>query len=91
MKIADDVINVLKAVEVYDNAVRITAQLDRKLYQNTAKVLKAMGGKWLSAKKATVLSDKLFFMAYKPPSESSCRCSVSIIRLSFLNLHIAIF
>lgn len=54
MKIADDVINVLKAVEVYDNAVRITAQLDRKLYQNTAKVLKAMGGKWLSAKKATV-------------------------------------
>lgn len=57
MKVENDVINVLKNAEIDGTELRITEQLDRKLYQKTAKVLNAMGGKWVTSKKATVFPD----------------------------------
>lgn len=57
MKVENDVIGVLKNAVIDENCLRITEQLDRKLYQKTAKVLNAMGGKWVSSKKATVFPE----------------------------------
>lgn len=52
MKIKDEVLAVLSAVECIDNEARIVAQLDRKLYVETNKVLEALGGKWNRKAKA---------------------------------------
>ena len=57
MKIKEEVINVLKNVDIKDEELRITEKLDRKLYQETAKVLKAMGGRYVSGKQATVFPE----------------------------------
>lgn len=57
MKIKEEVINVLKNVDIKDEELRITEKLDRKLYQETAKVLKAMGGRYVSGKRATVFPE----------------------------------
>lgn len=46
MRIANDVLNVLDQAETEGNSLRLTGQLDRKLYERTNKVLEAAGGKW---------------------------------------------
>ena len=57
MWINKDVIEVLKTAQIDGEQLRLVNQLDRKLYLDTAKVLKAMGGKWVSSKKATVFPE----------------------------------
>ena len=52
MKIATDVLNVLDQAEADGNALRLVGQLDRKLYEQTNKVLVEAGGKWNRAAKA---------------------------------------
>lgn len=52
MKIDDDVMAVLSRAEVNNNALVLTGQLDRKLYERTNKVLEAAGGKWNRKAKA---------------------------------------
>lgn len=54
MKINAEVIAVLAKAEVEGSTLKITEQLDRDLYLKVAKVLKAIGGKWQSAKKCHV-------------------------------------
>ncbi len=57
MKIDSDVIDVLARAEVEANTLRLTVQLDRKRYQQVAKVLTAIGGKWNSSKKCHIFAD----------------------------------
>lgn len=52
MKIEDDVLAVLSRAEAAGNAVTLTGQLDRKLYERTNKALEAAGGKWNRKAKA---------------------------------------
>lgn len=52
--IPEDVLTVLSAAEFEGTNLRLTGQLDRKLYTNTDKVLKAAGGKWNRGAKAHV-------------------------------------
>ena len=52
--IEKDVLAVLSTLEIDGNNVRITAQLDRKLYQAVNKVLERIGGKWNRKAKAHV-------------------------------------
>lgn len=53
MRINENVLAVLSAMECIDNEARITSgQLDRKLYLETNKVLEALGGKWNRKAKA---------------------------------------
>jgi predicted RNA methylase len=52
MKVSVDVLAVLDRAETEGNALRLTGQLDRKLYLDTDKVLKAAGGKWNRSKRA---------------------------------------
>lgn len=52
MKIEDDVLAVLSRAEAAGNAVTLTGQLDRKLYERTNKALEAAGGKWSRKAKA---------------------------------------
>lgn len=52
MKITDDVLGVLSALEISGKVVRIAEQIERKLYTKTNKVLEAIGGKWSRAAKA---------------------------------------
>ncbi|MCM1275490.1 MAG: hypothetical protein NC299_09000 [Lachnospiraceae bacterium] len=54
MKIEKEVIEVLAKSNVEGNTMEITEQLDRALYLKVNKVLKAIGGKWVSAKKRHV-------------------------------------
>lgn len=54
MKIEKDVLAVLSAAAVSGNALTLTGQLDRKLYERTNKVLEAAGGKWQRKAKAHV-------------------------------------
>jgi len=56
MKIADDVLAVLSAATAVDNAVSLTGQLNRSLYERTNKVLEAAGGKWNRKAKAHLFS-----------------------------------
>jgi hypothetical protein len=44
--IPETVLDVLKSCTVQDNVVRITAQLERPLYEATNRVLEGIGGKW---------------------------------------------
>jgi predicted RNA methylase len=46
MKVTGDVLKVLSAAQAEGNALKIVGQLDRKLYEQTNKVLEAAGGKW---------------------------------------------
>lgn len=46
MKVSTDVLAVLSAATTEGNALKLTGQLDRKLYASTNKVLEAAGGKW---------------------------------------------
>jgi len=53
MRIKQEVLVVLSTIECVENEARITAgQLDRKLYVEVDKVLKAIGGKWNRGAKA---------------------------------------
>lgn len=57
MKITDEVIMVLAKAEAEGNTLRINEQLSRDLYLKVNKVLKAIGGKWQSAKKCHVFEN----------------------------------
>lgn len=57
MKIDFSVVEVLKASEFDGSLLRLPGQLERKLYERVAKVLKSIGGKWSSAKKAFVFKE----------------------------------
>jgi len=46
MQIQDDVLAVLSRAITAGNALTLTGQLDRKLYERTNKALEAAGGKW---------------------------------------------
>lgn len=46
MKIQQDVLAVLDCAEVEGNYLKLTGQLDRKLYTSVNKVLEGIGGKW---------------------------------------------
>lgn len=52
--IPEEVLRVLSTVEIAGNNVKITAQLDRKLYLAVNKVLDRIGGKWNRKAKAHV-------------------------------------
>ena len=52
MKIDKSVVEVLKTSEFDGSLLRLPGQLERKLYEHVAKVLRNIGGKWSSAKKA---------------------------------------
>ncbi|MDX3232941.1 methyltransferase [Streptomyces sp. ME19-01-6] len=52
MKVTTDVLAVLDRAETDGNALRLTGQLDRKLYVATNKVLELAGGKWNRKAKA---------------------------------------
>lgn len=54
MKISNEVIEVLAKSNVEGNTLKLTQQLDRDLYLKVNKVLKAIGGKWVSAKRRHV-------------------------------------
>lgn len=54
MKVSQDVLNVLDQAETEGNRLVLTGQLDRKLYEQTNKVLEAAGGKWNRKAKAHV-------------------------------------
>ncbi len=45
-RITEDVLAVLSALQVQEDRVRITDQLDRKLYTQVNKILEALGGTW---------------------------------------------
>lgn len=49
-----DVLAVLSTVEIVENNVKITEQLDRKLYLSVNQVLERIGGKWNRKEKAHV-------------------------------------
>lgn len=57
MKISQDVMQVLDRAEVDGNKLKLTGQLDRKLYTDVNKVLEAIGGKWNKGAKAHVFND----------------------------------
>lgn len=57
MKVDKEIIRILGDMEIEGNTCRITEQLSRDMYSKTAKVLKGMGGKWVSAKKCTVFPE----------------------------------
>lgn len=56
--ISADVLDLLQSgVECDGPALRITQQIDRKLYEAANKVLTALGGKWTRAKKAHIFAE----------------------------------
>lgn len=56
MNIDTDVLDVLSNAVINENALKLTGQLDRKLYESTNKVLVAAGGKWDRKAKAHLFS-----------------------------------
>lgn len=60
MKVDDEVLSVLSQAETNGNELRLTGQLDRKLYDRTNKVLEAAGGKWNRKAKAHVFEFDAF-------------------------------
>lgn len=52
MRVEDDVLAVLSRAETDGNALTLTGQLDRKMYERTNRVLEAAGGKWNKKAKA---------------------------------------
>lgn len=55
--ISEDVLKVLSTAEIKGHKVKITAQLDRKLYLSVNEVLDRIGGKWNKKQKAHVFSE----------------------------------
>lgn len=51
-KVSQDVIEVLERAETEGNALRLTGQIERKLYERTAKAVADAGGKWNTKAKA---------------------------------------
>lgn len=58
MRVEDDVLAVLSRAETSGNALMLTGQLDRKMYERTNKVLEAAGGKWNRKAKAHIFNDE---------------------------------
>lgn len=56
MKVSNDILNVLARAEYDGLKLRLTGQLDRKLYVSTNAVLEAAGGKWDKKAKAHVFA-----------------------------------
>ncbi|MGM9763371.1 MAG: hypothetical protein ACI3ZQ_05065 [Candidatus Cryptobacteroides sp.] len=54
MRVKQEVIEVLKNARIEENLLYIDMKLDSKLYADVNKILKGIGGKWSSAKRATV-------------------------------------
>jgi SAM-dependent methyltransferase len=54
IKLDNDVRDVLTKAVIEGNLLRLTGQLDRRLYERTNKALEALGGKWNRGKKAHV-------------------------------------
>ncbi len=52
MRIPDEVISMLDAAEIEGCSLRLTGQIERKLYLDTNKVLELLGGKWNKNAKA---------------------------------------
>lgn len=59
MKVDKTVIEVLAGCEMDENLLKLPGQLDRKLYEKVSKILKGIGGKWNSARKAFVFSENV--------------------------------
>jgi predicted RNA methylase len=57
MRVENDILAVLSAARTHGNALILTAQLDRKTYQQTDKVLQAAGGIWNRKAKAHLFPD----------------------------------
>jgi predicted RNA methylase len=58
MRVEDDVLAVLSRAETNGNALVLTGQLDRRMYERTNKVLEAAGGKWNRKEKAHIFDDE---------------------------------
>lgn len=58
MRVEDDVLAVLSRAETNGNALTLTGQLDRRMYERTNKVLEAAGGKWNRKAKAHLFDDE---------------------------------
>lgn len=58
MRVEDDVLAVLSRAETNGNALVLTGQLDRRMYERTNKVLEAAGGKWNRKAKAHIFEDE---------------------------------
>lgn len=58
MRVEDDVLAVLSRAETNGNALMLTGQLDRRMYERTNKVLEAAGGKWNRKAKAHLFDDE---------------------------------
>lgn len=57
MRLDNEVLAVLDGLDVNGKAVKITRQLDRKLYEKVNKALEALGGKWNRSAKAHLFTD----------------------------------
>lgn len=57
MRVESEVLAVLSRAETTGNALVLTGQLDRKMYERTNKVLEAAGGKWNRKAKAHIFDD----------------------------------
>lgn len=58
MRVDDEVLAVLSRAETNGNALMLTGQLDRRMYERTNKVLEAAGGKWNRKAKAHIFEDE---------------------------------
>lgn len=58
MRVEDDVLAVLSRAETNGNALVLTGQLDRRMYERTNKVLEAAGGKWNRKARAHIFDDE---------------------------------
>ncbi len=60
MRVDDEVLAVLSRAEMNGFELKLTGQLDRKLYERTNKVIEAAGGKWNRKAKAHVFESEAF-------------------------------
>lgn len=60
MRVDDEVLAVLSRAETSGFELKLTGQLDRKLYERTNKVLEAAGGKWNRKSKAHIFESEAF-------------------------------
>lgn len=58
MRVEDDVLAVLSRAETNGNALMLTGQLDRRMYERANKVLEAAGGKWNRKARAHLFDDE---------------------------------
>lgn len=59
MRVDDEVLAVLSRAETNGFELKLTGQLDRKLYERTNKVLEAAGGKWSRKAKAHIFEQSV--------------------------------